>query len=157
MRPSGQDGNHYQQLSICSPFSLLIQSAVMSGADCRETRWRGFTLFELLVVIAIIGTLLAILLPAVQQARDAAPRTQCRNNLKQLGIAIHNDHELKELPPAEIDRSQTQADATELEDSQHNIAPAQYREGSDYFPSPIHGTIKIVPTLSGNLLLQPTT
>lgn len=70
-----------------------------------QNRMRGFTLVELLVVIAIIGVLVALLLPAVQAAREAARRSQCGNNLRQISIGLHNYHTShKTFPPGCIER-----------------------------------------------------
>ena len=72
---------------------------------------KGFTLIELLVVIAIIAILIALLLPAVQQAREAARRSSCKNNMKQLGVALHNYHDVHStFPPAALYWRRTEAD-----------------------------------------------
>jgi prepilin-type N-terminal cleavage/methylation domain-containing protein len=116
----------------CSFIEFIpIHIAQLGGDSHMNNRRSGFTLVELLVVIAIIAVLIALLLPAVQPAREAARRIQCMNNLKQIGLALHNYNESRgSLPGA--DMVWNSANPTELS-GLANILP--YLELSNAFNS----------------------
>jgi len=87
--------------------------------SCRRKHF-GFTLVELLVVIAIIGVLVALLLPAVQAAREAANRASCGNHVKQIGLALHNYHDaFNKFPPGAVDNDPATTAAADQTDASH--------------------------------------
>ncbi|WP_459558083.1 DUF1559 family PulG-like putative transporter [Lacunimicrobium album] len=117
-----------------------MQSAPATSRSPRSVL--GFTLIELLVVIAIIATLVAILLPAVQQAREAARRSSCKNNLKQLGLAMHMFHDTYNYFPASVKN---------MDELEIQLAAQESRTPTNTYPT---GFIAILPFLEQDAVAQ---
>ncbi len=116
---------------------------------------RGFTLIELLVVIAIIAILIALLLPAVQQAREAARRSACKNNMRQLGLALHNYHDtFSAFPPGWIGATAGVADVEGLNGFSWGTMILPYIEQAPLY-NQLNFSRSIIDPSNGPLLRQP--